>query len=403
MWSCLHRDISVLNIPGKRQVYDITDFVQQEDCTATACDLAPAFKRVFDAITLLSPFRPQMGVAAGVITIPPGEFELHDEVILPSCMVIKGAGGGSASAATLLRVKSQTNGFVVPLKAQCSQISDMAIVTTLKSNVERSAILLNGRAIIENIYIRGFVNGIKIFGNVKDAVPSNVNGACVYNTQIQTTEHAAVWIKGPDANVNVFTALDVGGCCTRGEFWRQALGEPAAIIDGSFLGNTFIGAQTATTKDKSGVVYRGYAVTGASARSVFVGCYAESDQLKSMMSPQTVVCGGIAGWEGEGLRIEGQRLSGLRVSGVPAPGDVYAPELVAGNHGPPGTVLALSPPQSGSTVLSNGVLRWRLINDIGNRSWIQDVAGLGVGVASRISLEVGLYGVMKIKTATTTI
>lgn len=394
----------MLNIPGKRQVYDITDFVQQEDCTATTCDLAPAFKRVFDVIKQTTPFRPQLGKAAGVIIIPPGEFELHDEVVLPCCMVIKGAGGGSAAAATLLYVRSQTNGFVVPLQAQGSQLSDMALITILKSDSSnRSAILLNGRAIVENIYIRGFVNGIKIFGYVKDVVPSNVNGARIYNVQIQTTEHAAVSIVGPDANANIFTGLDVGGCCIRGEYWRSVLGEPAAIIDSSFLGNTYIGAQTATSKDVSGVVYRGYNVINANARSVFVGCYAESDQLSNMMSPQTVVCGGIASWEGPGLRIEGQRLSGIRVAGVPAPGDKYAPELIAGPHGPPGTVLALSPPQSGSTVLSNGVLRWRLINITGNKSWIQDVAGLGVGVASRISLEAGLYGLTKIKFDSTSI
>lgn len=173
----------------------------------------------------------------------------------------------------------------------------------------------------------------------------------------------------------------------------------ANIFDESFLGNNYFAIQTATAKDTTtGEVFRSYVLAGVAARSVCMGCYAEDDQLKGYLSPLASVIGAVSGWEGPGFRMEGRRVNGIKAVGMPATGDTIAPELwIGGNDwGPPGTVLTMMPPQSGSSAPTYTALRWRM----NNKSWYSDIASSGTAVSQRISTEAAKLAVTITRSST---
>lgn len=180
-----------------------------------------------------------------------------------------------------------------------------------------------------------------------------------------------------------------------------ALTQPCAnVVDLAFLNNTWIAVQTAQALDRvTGERFRSFIFGNPAARTVCLGCYSENDQLPGWVSAQGTVLGGIGAWEGPGFRLEGRRASGLIVPGVASAGDTLPPEVWLGGD-IPGTVLSLRPPQAGSAVSSNGVLRWRL--DAPKKSWRFDVAGADAAIWQRVSVDPGRYGVTAIKTSTRT-
>lgn len=388
--------------PGMRPAIELTTLIQPADCSSTRCDLAPAFERAQQMIEAQAPTAaPQLAVQGGLFTIAPGDYNLRSTVVLRRAHSIRGAGGALWGAATILRATTATSAIVVMAKAQGAMISDLALITAVQpTSSPRYGIRLDGRADLERLLIRGFTQGLRIYGRA--ASGTNVNGARIHGVRIESSEHAGLFVGGADGNANTFDAIDIASSCQRASKW-PSLGPCASVVDASFLGNTFIGAQTAGAREPAiNEFYPGYAFIGGSQRSVCVGCYAEQDQKRGQMSQWTDIIGGLGGWEGPGLRLEGQRANGLRIYGVPAAGDSQPPELILGQQASlPGSVEALMPPQTGGQVLPNGVLRRRLITGpAGKKSWIEDVAGLGIGVARRVSLEPGRYGVTTIKTST---
>jgi hypothetical protein len=84
-----------------------------------------------------------------------------------------------------------------------------------------------------------------------------------------------LFVDGGDTNAGVAVALDSssnGG-------W--------GVYDSSFLGNTYVGAHTATN------ALGGYKSDGLSARNMFLNCYAESDQNPTEIRPPSMVVGGL--------------------------------------------------------------------------------------------------------------
>lgn len=390
--------------PGVVYPKDVGSFIQPEDCLAKYCDIGPGLRRALaeaeSEVAAVPGITKSMG---GDIVLPGGVFYYTGPTILSRAHRIRGAGGIFPAPQTPLIAKTSTHGFVVPATGAGATLEGFALVNLIPSKEFTAGILLNGRAAVSSLWVRGYVHGVHIFGWVKDPVVySNVNGARVWNVRLDLQEHSGIYLDGPDANANVIEAADIGSGCTAGRKWSTALGyECAGLHDSSFLGNTIIGAQVAfmvdrTTKEP----FRTYWVDSKAARTVLIGCYGEDDSKPAWLEQGSVWWGGLGRSEGPGLRNDGVHISGMRIAGVPLSSGELPPEVFLGNQVTlPGTVMMLVPPQAQSVVPPNAVYRWRM----GATSWYTDIAGLGAGISSRTQHVAPSIATMQTKTSSKTV
>jgi hypothetical protein len=204
-------------------------------------------------------------------------------------------------------------------------------------------IQLRGRATMRNLYIRGVSqNGVHIVVTAGGELDGNANNWFAENINIEWCGGHGFYTSGADANAGTGIAINAAH---NGGF---------GIYDGSFLGNTYVSCHTATngvlgltetpntvtsyvtyggnrysvvigqavaastttpgTNEAiwayqgsggvhstcptwvSGTTYReggAYAATDSNARNIFIGCYSESDQGVSQISPPAMCVGGL--------------------------------------------------------------------------------------------------------------
>lgn len=398
-------------LPRQSPTLKVADYVSQSDpgCaenSAGPCDLSPAMARVMIQASLV-PAPPGMFPLGSLIELPCGEFKLSSPIRSERGHTIRGCGGGGRSSPTVLRVTTSTHGVLVRPSGANTVLEGFRLMLDGPAlTADRHAIKLEGRADIRNVSIKGGVHGIHIWAAAVQN-GTNVNNGVVSGVFIEQTEHAAIFIEGPDANQLAFINPEMVYACQKASKWNANFGgKCAAILDSSFLGVHFFAAHTETTRDETTspyTIYPGFIFDSDGAqRSTCTGCYSEGNQLPGVISAQSNVFGGIGAWTGPGMRIEGTLVSALRAVGNPLTQGATAPMLVLGSLATlPGSVLMALPPQTpGSAVPVNAALRLRLSADLNKKGWKWDMAGLGTGVSERILAEPGKYGVTSIKTST---
>lgn len=404
--------LSLALLPRENPSFKVTDYVHDDDpgCSfgaSSLCDLSPAISRVMTQAKL-APIPVGMFRQGSLIELPCGEFGLSSAIILQDgAHTLRGCGGGARRAATLLRVTTSTHGIVIRPTGAGSVLEGFQLVLEGPAlTSDRHAIKLEGRPDIRNVSIKGGVHGIHAWA-AATLWGTNVNNGVISGVFIEQTEHAAIYINGPDANQLAFINPETAYACKKASKWNADFeGKCAAILDSSFLGVHFLAAHTETTRDEMTTpytLYPGYIFDSTgSQRSTCTGCYAEGNQLPGVISAQSNVFGGIGAWTGPGMRVEGTLVSSLRATGTPLTTGGPAPTLVLGALATlPGSVLLALPPQvANPPVPVNAALRLRLSNTLNKTGWMWDMAGSGIGVSQRILAESGKYGVTIIKTST---
>lgn len=396
-------------LPGERPKYCVRDYVRPvEDCDAKTCDLSPAFERLF-AATDAAPAPAGARPPGAWIEIPPGEWRLSKPITLAREHTLRGAGGAGWGAPTLLRVKTSTHGIVVKPLAAWAEISGLALIADVPSAVaDRHGIVLQARAHVHDVWVRGFTVGVYALGDVRAG--TNANGARLEHLRLDLQEYAGVYLLGDNAGAIVLDAVDVGSGCRRGLRWAAAFqGRPCAgIMDYSMMGATIVGGMSADARDTTTTPHTWFANYHL-RRTSALGAYSEQIRAPTTneLEVDAVSVGGTLSAygmaSGLGLRFYGPRVygGGLWVAGTPAVGDTLPPEIRLGGSGqPPGTVLTLLPPQAGSTFPSAAALRTKLDTTPGKRGWRTDLQNYAPYTKERVLVEPGKMGVTTIRTST---
>jgi hypothetical protein len=131
-----------------------------------------------------------------------------------------------------------------------------------------------------NVAVTGFPgDGLNMNGTLSasGADHGSVSGSKIYGCTFSSNGRNGVYVTGADANAIVGSGIQ---CIQNGG---------QGVLDESFLGNLWEGVQAASN------VAGPYSTTGASACSIFVGCYSEGDQPPAVMAGRSMVIGGIQG------------------------------------------------------------------------------------------------------------
>lgn len=389
-------------LPGVRATYAIEAYVREEDCTTT-CDLSPAFDRIFavaDAVPAPAGMRPP----GSLITIPPGEYKITRPIVLNREHTIRGAGGSGWGAPTVIRVVTSTHGIVVNTMGAWADIGEFALITNVPSGEsDRHGILLKARAHVHDMWIRGFVVGVYALGDVRYS--TNVNGAYLEHLRIDLQEYAGVYILGDNAGAIALSSVDVGSGCQKGLKWTVDFqGRACAgVMDYSMMGAVVVAGQSANARDlASGQYFGNYYLR----RTAALGLYSENVPAPgaNYLDIDAIALGGMGAYAGPGFRLYGPRASQLRAYGTAATGDAQRPEIWIGGGGqPPGTVLTLMPPQSGSAVSSAAALRTKLDNTPGKLSWRTDLQNSASLTTQRILVDLPRKAVVITRTSTSVI
>lgn len=397
-------------LPGERHSYAVRDFVQAADCDTKTCDLSPAFERLFGVADSAPSTVFGMRPPGSLIEIPPGEWRLSKPIVLNREHTLRGAGGAGWGAPTVLRVMTSTHGIIVNPGGAWAEISGLALLTAVASGeADRHGVVLKARAHVHDMWIRGFTVGVYALGYEvrppRTGPPINVNGARLDNLRLDLQEYAGVYIAGDNAGAILLAGVDVGSGCKKGLKWASAfLGRACAgVMDYSMMGATIVGGQSAGARDDGGQYFGNYYLRRTSA----LGAYSENvpPPGQNFADIDSVVLGGTLGapamTQGTGFRLYGPRASQLRAYGAAAAGDTQRPEIwIGGDTQPPGTVLTLMPPQSGSAFPSYSALRTKLDTAPGKRGWRTDLQNAAQYTTQRVLVEPTKPGVVITRTST---
>lgn len=393
-------------LPGEKPVFHVADLIDQSaDCAQRGsyggqnrvlCDLAPALNRALAACyASVSSWAGDRDVPCE-IDVPGGLFYLGSTVefchggrvdfgsakifTAPGVTAIRGLGfqacrnaGREAGVWTFENV-----GMLRPYGA--APVTPYAFGFDLRAPHR-----------LRNVRMIGYTQGVRITANATAttaAQRANANGWSLDQVVIQGSEHAGVWVDGPDVNVGVGQRVGVTSSCGSVSV-LAALGPCADIYDGSFLGSTWIAAATGYAQDAAtNAVYPGIVLgDSANSRSVCLGCYIEGGYGGGQVAATANVLGGIGGWSGPGNRLEGNRISGLEAVGLEGTLSVKLGALTGGG------ALTLTPiGDSGSYPLrfKYDAARAVIFADVGNASAARV---LDVG-AKNTTPNLGLGGLM---------
>ena len=132
---------------------------------------------------------------------------------------------------------------------------------------------------VRNSQVTNFAgNGVNIVADVSGSgiTLGNANGWSLRDVIVWECQNG-VYVQGGDSNAGIGHGVNVLSARNRG------------IWDSSFLGNTWIGCEVATTTGAA------YVADNANARSVFLGCYSEGDCAPSSFISPSMVIGGLQG------------------------------------------------------------------------------------------------------------
>ena len=257
----------------------IEDFYHDDD----GDNWAPAFRRAIDS------FDPSHHYArGGLINFGPRTYRFQQSIQLTRQVILDGEGGPGWFGSTRLLFDDGVAGIIVhhantfPESAKVDSRGSWSIIRNLvieavgQTIKAANGITLLDRATVEHVYVTNFSGiGICIDADGGHTPPSNANTWRINDVYVEGCGSHGLFVNGGDANAGVAVALNAssnGG-------W--------GVFDSSFLGNTYIGAHTASNKLGS------YKSDNPNARNFFLNCYAEEDQNPSEIAPPAMVIGGI--------------------------------------------------------------------------------------------------------------
>jgi hypothetical protein len=327
--------------------------------------------------------------AGGSCVISLGEADIRLERPLRLCPGISIHGEGPDH--TIIRAATSTNGIeVLPFERCRSEgrrvigrvaLEGFRLVGSPPGEQPTRGIAAANHVRIRDVVVDRFAIGIEIAAYVSQG--GNANGWQMQDVYAQRAEHAGVWVRGSDANAGAWIGGGASSNCQRASKWAALLAtEPlpcAGVIERSFLGNTLVGIATASNVElKEGCTtlvpsciqtkFPGFDFTGLSQRSVCLGCYTESDQATSIISPWSAAVGGLSRWEGTGLWVEGRRVRSLEVVNGLDPSNTTIIKFGAATNYP-GAFMDWS-----SNALGLGNLR--LISDAANKEYRFNIANI---------------------------
>lgn len=212
---------------------------------------------------------------ARVVQLPPGIYRLAQPLVINRPVVLQGSGGAGDTPATILKADDGVTAIVVSREAPggdwCS-VRDLAVRGGASGG---HGIHLKARAAIEGCNVSGFGgHGILVDSSAQG---DNANNWMVTYTRITSCGGSGLRTVGGDSNSGVALGVDVAAC----DGW--------GFDDDSFLGCTFVACHAAANG------LGAYRSGQQAANTVLVGCYSESDQPLSQVTPKTVVVGGTHG------------------------------------------------------------------------------------------------------------
>lgn len=376
--------------PGTEYVVDVSSVTGSDISAVVAasvaeCEADPRTER-FDGCRL---------------RIPAGEHTISETIVICRATEFRGDAGAGWGHETRLVADPGITAIRVGDSAECAArgidaaggwatIRDLSLEAAPCPSGETCAvptygINMHARAHVENVRIDGFTQGVRISAGIQRAAcsaanwdadcASNANRWSLERVTTEGSDHAGVFVDGPDSNAGAGYMVNATSACANPTAQTLIDGECAAIIDSSFLGNTWTAPHTAG--GNTGTQYRSYLFEGNSQRSTVVGPYAESNQLNGLAARGTLIFGGLSHWDhpaGAGLRIDGQTLNGSLVINNPAQSGKPATTLSIGFAAGPGSFFAAD----GDTV---SPLRLKIRELAAEDEFLFDIANLGSGRA----------------------
>lgn len=333
--------------------FDVRERLTAADCDAVTgvCNITAEMREILDECNDNPPVN---NTRAGCsIHIPAGEYELDEPIVLCRTHRIYGDGGGQVGARTVINVAPETTGIRVAYADECanamttprrdpanpnnppnnlpgngslSEIRDLALVSAgcggSCSGGFFYGVQLQSRARLENVFVNGFTHGVHISADVNrtpfstattpgDEARSNANLWSLEAVHALDSAHAGVYVDGGDTNVGLGVRVNSASNCRSPAAGIVEWGDCANIIDSSFLGSTWIATHTSAVPTTAGT-HAGYIAEGPSQRSLFLGAYAEGNQLVSSLSQNSIAMSGLSSWDKTtaGLRLDGVNMYG---------------------------------------------------------------------------------------------
>lgn len=275
-WAVYKGDVAtpVLGCVPKEYELHIEDCYEYSD----GDDWSPAVRRAIDSFSGIP--RPSTG---GTIQFGPRTYTFSETIELDRTVILQGQGAAGSDGATILLFDPDTTGILVhyamtssdPVRRGDRSLIKNLTVRSLGGNSGHGIELL-ARANLEYVSIENFPeNGIHISADVNRTPPTNANTWRMYS--VLTTENGGhgLYVDGGDTN----TGVAVGLSASSNGGW--------GIYDSSFLGNTYLGAHTATNTLGS------YKSDDRNARNLFLNPYAEGDQPPAQIIAPSIVLGGL--------------------------------------------------------------------------------------------------------------
>jgi pectate lyase-like protein len=205
-------------------------------------------------------------VGGGTILIPKGKYRLSRTWNITCQCVVQGAGGWGWSPSTELIFDAGQTGIHMiddyvpnPIvdRADWASLRDFRVKAAGKTTAV-DGILVNAITNLMNIGVDGFKrHGISVYG----AVPgNNATESSFQNIRVDNCDGDGLHVEGNDANACTFVAVT----CSNNGGW--------GIWDGSFLGNTYIGAHV--ENNLTGAIH----TEDDTSDTTFIGTYVEGGQ-----------------------------------------------------------------------------------------------------------------------------
>lgn len=397
--------VDPIPLPGLQPgPYKLEQWVDRSvDCVGThrvagknlaICDYAPAFDRIFlDVSTNLGSVDFDWlgyGDKTGTrIEVPAGLLWLSHTVQICRQMIIQGVSGGFGGA-TGFYTPHSSGAFKISYYDECvaaglgeggtdTIIRDMNILEANGADPTTqlvAGIQMDSRARLENLYIYGFVQGVRISADVTRTPRTNANGWGLYNVQVTNPEHAGIYVDGGDANIGLALQPNVVGGCIRGSYWSPTLGPCADHVYSDFLGSTVIASHASGSYDHTtNVNFSNFIGSdGASARGVYLGMYSENDAELPAFGPVAMCIGNTCKTGIGGHREVGDYMSSVQIVNDKDPLNVVT--VTMGSLASGGSAIEFKPSGPNGTTMTQPL---RLKADPTNLRWRADVGNLNPG------------------------
>lgn len=271
-------------------------------------DCSPTLLEVIETNKIVK----RKSATSGEIVFEVGTYQFNSAVDIKSNVILSSHDGGvSLNSQAILKFSKNSDGLRFHRADTIGRKLEKPSTTGASGSIVRglqvcggggndgSGILMRCRVQLEDVFIRRFGgHGIEIVATTKSAQPSrvgNANGWIIKNTTVNGCGKHGLFIEGADTNTGYslrFSGVGNGGY---------------GLYDSSFLGNTHVGAHVSN----NGV--GAYFSDGKNARSIFIGCYAETPQRSYIRHPAMVIGGLFGPMEGSGQRIASQNISPFSV------------------------------------------------------------------------------------------